>query len=175
MPSTAIQRTGPRVGTAPVTAAAGHYGRHRPGWATRHLLNPTLDRMMRCGLSFRGSRVLRHQGRQSGRFFSTPINLLTADGVDYLVAPRGETQWVRNVRAAGGHLELLLGRRREARLATEVPVGERPPILRLYLRRWQSEVGSFFDGVGADAPEVDLVAVAARHPVFRLSAPLGGR
>jgi deazaflavin-dependent oxidoreductase (nitroreductase family) len=116
----------------------------------------------------RASRVLEHRGRKSGQLFYTPVNLLTIDGTDYLVAPRGETQWVRNVRAADGHLVLILGRKRQICTATEIPVSERAAILKVYLRRWKSEVGKFFDGVGPDASDAEFAAVAERHPVFSL-------
>ena len=86
----------------------------------------------------------------------------------YLVAPRGETQWVRNVKAADGKLVLILGRRRVERTAVEIPVAERTPILRAYLRRWKFEVGMFFDGVGPDSTDAEIAAIAAKHPVFVL-------
>ncbi len=89
---------------------------------------------------------------------------------DYLVAPRGEAEWVRNVRAADGHLTLLLGRRRDDRTATEVTDPDKVPVLRAYLRRWKAEVGVFFEGVGPDSTDEELAAIAPRHPVFALSA-----
>ena len=46
------------------------------------------------GLSLFGSRVLTVPGRRSGELRSTPVNLLELDGTRYLVAPRGNTQWV---------------------------------------------------------------------------------
>jgi deazaflavin-dependent oxidoreductase (nitroreductase family) len=151
-----------------MTSAASHYETHTPDWFTRHLLNPFLNLLMRLGLSMRGSRVLEHRGRTSGELHYTPVNLLTIDGTDYLVAPRGETQWVRNVRAAEGNLVLILGRKRQIRTATEVPVSERPAILKIYLNRWKSEVGRFFDGLSPDASDAEFAAVAERHPVFSL-------
>jgi deazaflavin-dependent oxidoreductase (nitroreductase family) len=115
--------------------------------------------------------VLRVHGRKSGRAFTTPVNLLTVDGRRYLVSPRGQTQWVRNLRASGAG-ELLLGRRVEPIRAVEVPDEQRPPILREYLRRWKLEVGVFFGGVDADSPEEELVRIAPDHPVFRLEPPM---
>jgi hypothetical protein len=75
---------------------------------------------------------------------------------------------VRNVRADGGRLTLIRGRRREAWRAEEVPDDEKSPILRAYLRRWKMEVGVFFDGVSADSPADEVARIAPRHPVFRL-------
>jgi len=94
---------------------------------------------------------------------------LHIEGRDYLVSPRGEGQWVRNVRADGGRLALLLGRRRDERVARELPDSERPPVIRAYLRKWKMEVGVFFDGVTADSSDEDLARIAPDHPVFLLS------
>jgi deazaflavin-dependent oxidoreductase (nitroreductase family) len=112
--------------------------------------------------------VLEHQGRRSGKRYRTPVNLLSVDGHEYLVAARGETEWVRNVRADGGDLVLILGRHRETRTAVEVPVEARTEVLRTYLRRWKFEVGMFFQGVGPDSTDAEFEAIAARHPVFVL-------
>jgi hypothetical protein len=97
------------------------------------------------------------------------VNLLEVDGRQYLVSPRGEGQWVRNVRADGGRLALLLGRHRDERTAHELSDADKPPILREYLRRWKMEVGVFFDGVTADSSDEELQRIAADHPVFSLS------
>jgi len=144
-----------------------HY--QSPGLLTRKLMNPFVLVMMRVGISIWGSRILEVRGRTSGMPRRTPVNLLEVEGVHYLVSPRGEGQWVRNVRADGGRLALLLGRRREERIAREVPDSEKSPIIRAYLRRWKMEVGVFFDGVSADSEEEDLQRIAPDHPVFMLS------
>ena len=104
-----------------------HY--KRPDWFTRNVLNKLTAGLTRLGVSVHGSRVLEHRGRTTGELHHTPVNPLTIDGTEYLVAPRGETQWVRNVRHAGGHVVLILGRRRRVCTAVEVPVAERTPIL----------------------------------------------
>jgi hypothetical protein len=96
------------------------------------------------------------------------VNLLTLEGERYLVAPRGETQWVRNLRAAGDG-ELRVGRRTEVFRATELADADKVGVLRAYLRRWKAEVGVFFDGVGPDASDADLRRIAPNHPVFRLT------
>jgi deazaflavin-dependent oxidoreductase (nitroreductase family) len=149
--------------------APRHY--RRPGWFTRNIFNRMVARLTRLGVSVWGSRVLEVTGRKSGHPRQTPVNLLTLDGRQYLVSPRGEGEWVRNVRAAGGRLDLLLGRRREHRTAHEVPDGDKPEILRAYLRRWKPEVGVFFEGVGPDASTEEIAAIAPRHPVFELDPP----
>jgi len=156
------------MSTNPATEqpAAAHY--KRPDWFTRNVMNRLMNGLTRLGVSVRGSRVLEHRGRSTGKLHHTPVNLLTIEGTRYLVAPRGETQWVRNVRHAGGHLVLILGRRRQLCTATEIPVSDSVPILRDYLRRWKFETGMFFDGVTPDSTDAEWAAVASRHPVFSL-------
>ena len=124
------------------------------------------------GISVWGSRVLEVRGRTSGEIRRTPVNLLTYEDHQYLVAPRGEAQWVRNVRAADGHLDLTVGRRREHRTAHELGDIEKVDVLRAYLRRWKAEVGVFFGGVGPDSTDEELAGIAPRHPVFLLD-PVG--
>lgn len=148
-----------------------HY--RRPGWGTRHVLNPLVRAATVAGVSLWGSRVLEVPGRCTGVPRRTVVNLLELDGRAYLVAPRGEAEWVRNVRAARGRLSLLLGRRRWTMVAEELPADERVAVLRAYLARWKFEVGAFFDGVGPDSPDADLRRVAPRHPVFALH-PVAG-
>lgn len=129
---------------------------------------PFLNGLMRLGISAKGSRILEHVGRTSGQTYRTPVNLLKLDGHDYLVAPRGEAQWVRNVRAAG-ELDLLLGRRRRTYEVNEVPVAQRVPIIREYLVKWAWEVGKFFEDIDATSTDEQIAAVADGFPVFRLA------
>jgi deazaflavin-dependent oxidoreductase (nitroreductase family) len=139
----------------------------RPGWFTNHVFNPAVALLTRAGVSVWGSRELRVRGRTSGEWRTTPVNLLTYEGDRYLVAPRGVTQWVRNLRAAGEG-ELRVGRHMEPFRATELPDEQKPPILRAYLKRWKAEVGVFFGGVGADSSEDELRRISPDHPVFRI-------
>ena len=138
-----------------------------PNWFTRNVFNRLVAGMTRLGISVWGSRVLEVRGRTSGEPRQTPVNPLTLDGTRYLVAPRGHTQWVRNLRVAGEG-QLLLGRRREPFTAAEVPDSEKEPILRAYLKRWKWEVGQFFEGVDAEAPSEDVSRIAPNHPIFRI-------
>ena len=131
------------------------------------VFNKTVGALTRAGISVYGSRVLAVRGRKSGEWRTTPVNPLTFDGERYLIAPRGNTQWVRNMRVAGGG-ELRIGRRVEKFTATELPVEERPRVLRAYLKRWKFEVGVFFDGVDAKAPEEKLREIAPGYPIFRI-------
>jgi deazaflavin-dependent oxidoreductase (nitroreductase family) len=143
-----------------------HY--RAPTWSDRKVMNPLIAGLTRLGVSFWGSRILEVRGRKSGEPRHVPVNPLPFKGSRYLVAPRGHTQWVRNLRAAGeGHL--LLGPRRERFTAVELDDREKEPVLRAYLRRWKWEVGQFFDGVGPDSPVEDYARIASDHPVFRIS------
>lgn len=137
-----------------------------PGRAD-HVFNATVQWLTRRGISIMGARVLAVRGRSSGQWRTVPVNLLTIDGRRYLVAPRGHTQWVRNMRAAGGG-ELRLGRGVEAFTAEELTDADKPPILREYLRKWAWEVGRFFDGVDKGSPDAELLEIAPGFPVFRL-------
>ncbi len=144
-----------------------HY--QAPGWITRRIFNPLVAGLTRLGISVWGSRVLEVRGRTSGQPRQVPVNLLTIDGQPYLVAPRGHAQWVRNVRADDGRLELLLGKHREPWTAIELADDDvKIDILRAYLRKWKAEVGVFFGGVDADSPESELRRISPRHPAFRL-------
>ena len=131
-----------------------HY--RAPGWFTRNVFNQLVALLTQRGISVLGSRVLAVKGRTSGEWRTTPVNLLTHDGRRYLVAPRGETQWVRNLRAAGTG-ELRLGRRAEIFRGHELTDDEKVPVLRAYLKRWKAEVGIFFEGTGPDSSD-DQVA-----------------
>jgi deazaflavin-dependent oxidoreductase (nitroreductase family) len=129
--------------------------------------NIVVARLTRMGISVYGSRVLAVKGRKSGEWRTTPVNPLTLDGTRYLVAPRGNTQWVRNLRVVGTG-ELRVGNRTEPFSATEVADDDKPAILRGYLKKWKWEVGVFFDGVDAKAPEEKLREIAPGYPIFRI-------
>ena len=86
----------------------------------------------------------------------------------YLVAVRGNTQWVRNVRAAGG-ARLQAGRRVEEVRLVELPVEQRVPVLRRYLARWGWEVGRFVEGLSKRSTDAELAAAAPGMPVFRIT------
>jgi hypothetical protein len=144
-----------------------HY--QRPNLFTKHVFNRFTAAMTRLGISVWGSRVLEVKGRRSGQLRHTPVNLLEVEGRQYLVAPRGETDWVRNARADDGHVTLVLGRRRQAYVLAELRGADRVPVLRTYLRRWNWEVGMFFAGVGPDSTDAELAGVADHHPVFELT------
>jgi deazaflavin-dependent oxidoreductase (nitroreductase family) len=144
----------------------------KPGWFTVNIFNRTVAWLTRRGLSVWGSRVLAVRGRKSGEWRTTPVNVLTLDGERYLVAPRGHVQWTYNMRVAGGG-RLHLGKQVEEFTAAEVADDDKPVILRAYLKRWKSEVGVFFAGVGPDSTDEQLRAIAPKHPVFRIQSVEG--
>ena len=158
----------PRTATTKPTigASAPHY--RAPGWMTRNVLNKLMVGMTKAGLSVRGSRILAVKGRRSGQWRTVPVNPLALGAERFLVAPRGETEWVRNIRVAGGGT-LRLGRKIETFSITEIADADKTTVLREYVRRWKAEVGVFFDGIGPDSSDEQLTAIAHRHPVFRVT------
>lgn len=141
----------------------------RPDVLTRSVLNPLVMIAGKLGLTMKNTHTLRVRGRASGKMQSVPVSPLELDGARYLVAPRGTTQWVRNIRASGEG-ELRLGRKRERITVQEIDDDAKPPVLRPYLRVWESEMKKFFEGVGPDAPDEEMRAEAVHHPVFRITS-----
>ena len=142
-----------------------HY--RAPGWFTRNVFNRLVATLTGRGVSVLGSRVLAVRGRTSGEWRTTPVNLLSHDGRRYLVAPRGETQWVRNLRAAGTG-ELRVGSRAESFRGRELADDEKVPVLRAYLKKWRAETGIFFEGTGPGSTDEQIRAIAPKHPAFEL-------
>ena len=142
-----------------------HY--QRPGWFTTNVFNRIVAVLTRSGLSVYGSRILEVKGRRSGDWRQTPVNVMRYQDGEYLVAPRGQTQWVKNLRASGQG-RLRVGRRTEQFSAIELADDEKPALLRAYLKKWKFEVGVFFDGVSPDSSDAELREIAPDHPVFRL-------
>jgi deazaflavin-dependent oxidoreductase (nitroreductase family) len=122
----------------------------KPGWLTSRVLNPLL---MRLGMI----PTLAVRGRTSGEWRTVPVNVLELDGQRYLVAPRGDTQWVRNLRATGRG-ELRWRGRVEPFRAIEIPDNEKPRLVEAYLGRWGDQVTGYFKAL---PNPVD-------HPVLRI-------
>ena len=136
-----------------------------PDAFTRRVFNPLIRRFTLMGVSVRGSSELRVKGRRSGEWRANVVNPLRFGDAEYLVAPRGVTQWVRNLRMAGRG-ELRVGRRVDSFTAQELPDAEKVAILRAYLTKWKFEVGKFFGGVGPEANDAEILAIAPGYPVF---------
>jgi hypothetical protein len=130
-----------------------------PRWAIR--LNIF---MLRLGAPIGTQRVLSIVGRRSGLLRHTPVSVVSLSGERYIVAAVASADWVGNARAAGTG-ELSRGRTREVVRLVELPVADRPPVLRGFLR--QVRGGARFFG-GSPDPEGIAAAAAAEYPVFRL-------
>ena len=138
----------------------------RPGWFVSHVFNPIVKGLTKLGVSMAGAQTLAVKGRKSGEIRTTPVNPFELDGATYLLAPRGTTQWARNLRAVGEG-ELRSRKTRQFR-ATEVPDSEKVTLLRLYLDRWAWEAKDFLE-VDADASDEQLREIAPNHPAFRIT------
>lgn len=143
----------------------------RSSWLMRHVVNPiTLLAVGRLGLDdHNGTRVLEVQGRVSRRWRATPVRLLDLDGHDYLVAPQGETDWVRNLRARGSG-RLRLGSHVTEFRAVEIDDEEKLRALRAYFTRYWSLVARMTVVTSPDVPDNELMRTVPLHPVFRLES-----
>lgn len=140
-----------------------------PGPIERRLVHRPVAWLARRGISVAGTRELAVHGRRSGQWRRVPVNPLRIGNRDYLVSVRGESDWVRNLRASGGGI-LRLGRKLRRFEALELDDASKPEILRAYLRTWGWEVSSWFQGAGPDATDEELLRIAPLHPVFRILA-----
>ena len=110
--------------------------------------------------------TLQVKSRSNGRLNSTVLVAADYHGQRYLVSMLGDgSEWVHNVRAAGGKAFLWRGRRRPIVL-TEIPSAERAPILKAWCQVATS--GRKHLPVPRDAPESAFEAIAADYPVFRI-------
>ncbi|MBV9720685.1 MAG: nitroreductase family deazaflavin-dependent oxidoreductase [Mycobacterium sp.] len=132
--------------------------------------NALIRRLAEWGISIAGTRALRVRGRTTGELRGAVVNVLTVDGVDYLVSPRGTTQWVRNVRAAGV-VEIRPRWRRRRLRATELADAAKTDLLRGYLDRWYWEVKGHIAGLTPGSSDDELLAAAPSIPVFVLANP----
>jgi deazaflavin-dependent oxidoreductase (nitroreductase family) len=140
----------------------------KPDWFTKNVVNRMVAGLHRLGLGVQGSQTLAVRGRKSGEMRTNPVNPFELDSRTYLLSPRGTTQWVRNLRAAGGEGELRSGRKVRHFHAEEVADSDKLPLLRLYMDKWSWEVKGFM-GIDADAPDEELRRIAPDHPAFVLS------
>jgi hypothetical protein len=139
----------------------------KPGRFTKHVFNPLVAWLTRRGVGLKGAAILEVRGRKSGELRTTPVNPLPLSGERYLLAPRGETEWVRNIRVTGVGA-LITRRGREEFAVAEVPDIDKVPVIRAYLKEWAWEAGAFFDGLTATSNDNEVRAVAAGFPVFRI-------
>jgi deazaflavin-dependent oxidoreductase (nitroreductase family) len=140
-----------------------------------HFLKPTaMDRtfssifggLVRLGIGFKHNYNLEVRGRKSGKVFSTPVNLLDLNGKLYLCASRGETQWVRNARAAG-RVTLVRSSTRAEYMVRELPVADRAEPLKVFLDRFATSVQRYYP-VKKGSPVSAFEECAKTMPVFEL-------
>jgi deazaflavin-dependent oxidoreductase (nitroreductase family) len=132
------------------------------------IFNRVFGSLVRLGAVPAYNRILEVRGRKSGKLYTTPVYLMDFQGKQWLVGPRGHTQWSRNAEAAG-EVTLARGGTRQVYGVRVLPVAERAPVLQEYLNRYASTVQRFFSvkpGAALDA----FVAIAENHPVFELTA-----
>ena len=139
----------------------------QPGRATQ-AANRVIRWLAELGISIAGTQALRVRGRKSGKQRGVVINLLTVDGVDYVVSPRGNTQWARNVRAAGVVETGPRWRRVSARVA-EVDDAVKPELLKPYLARWYWQIKDVVVGLTPESTDDQLRAAAPLIPMFALA------
>jgi deazaflavin-dependent oxidoreductase (nitroreductase family) len=130
------------------------------------LFNRLFGILVGLGFGLKHNYLLQVRGRKSGRLYSTPVNLLESDGKKFLIAPRGRTQWVRNVEATG-EIILKKGRSIQKFRALAIPEAERPALLKLYVERFTTTVQRYFP-VAAGEPAEAFRGIAANYPVFEL-------
>ncbi len=140
----------------------------KPGFIIKSVFNVLIMLLTRLGISASGANALIVRGRNSAEPRSVPVSPLDHEGARYRVAPRGNTEWVRNLRAAGEG-ELKLGSKSEPFTAAQVSDTEKPPILRAYLENWASVTKAQF-GVDENATDEELQDIAHSHPVFRITS-----
>ncbi|WP_326696214.1 nitroreductase family deazaflavin-dependent oxidoreductase [Streptomyces sp. NBC_01754] len=132
-------------------------------------MNSVIGWLARHGISLLGTAEMSVRGRKSGRMQRIPVNRHSYDGLQYLVSARGHSQWVRNMRAAGGG-ELRVGRKVRTFTAEEIADTEQKMlVLRAYLEKWGWEVNQYFQGVTAKSTDAELMAACPDHPVFRIT------
>lgn len=129
--------------------------------------NRTVGFLVGLGLGPAHIHLLEVRGRKSGKLFRTPVDVLQMGGKQYLVAPRGRTQWVRNAEAAGEITLLKRGGNRQKFRLRAIPDTHKPPILKAYLDTFRREVQRYFS-VAAGSPPEDFAAIAPNYPAFEL-------
>ncbi len=144
----------------------------RPGFFNKIVGNSLVGLLVRIGMKPAGAYLLSVRGRKSGETRTVPVNPMEHEGARYLIAPRGETEWVRNLRAAGEGV-LRTGSTKEA-ITVQEELGDdaKPPLLREYLVRWSTATQAYFDAA-KDSPDEELRRIAPNHPVFRISSKNG--
>ena len=138
---------------------------HRPSKVTQWM-NRSMSWLAQAGLTPSDTVTIEVKGRRSGQTRTNVVTSVDVDGVTYLVSPRGNSEWVRNVRAAGGETMIRHRGRKRVRLE-EVPIDQRAPIIKAYLAKTWRATQQHIE-VDRNAPVEEFQRIADRHPVFRI-------
>jgi len=134
--------------------------------AVDRIFNRAFSYLLKIGIGLPHNFLLEVRGRKSGRVYSTPVNVLGRNGKRYLVAPRGYTQWVRNVIASGGAV-LARGSHREMVHLEMIDDNDKPEILKAYLERYKLTVQRYFP-IPAGSPLEAFQPLIPQYPVFEV-------
>lgn len=148
------------------TPAPGQASAALPRWLRS--VNRVIVLLQRLGIAFLSFHLLSVAGRRTGRLHTTPVSPFSVEGRRYIVS-FGQTEWVKNARAAGWGI-LARGRRRQRVRLLALDLEERTPILRQFPVQVPAGV-RFFVQVGVVQPpaDPDAFAEAARAlAVFRV-------
>ena len=132
------------------------------------IVNRVFGFLVKIGFGLAHNFLLEVQGRKSGRVYATPVNVLTHENKRYLVAPRGDTQWVRNV-VVSQKATLVRGAKRENVRMRAIADDAKPEILKAYVDRYRLTVQRYFP-IPAGSPLKDFEPLVGRYPVFEISS-----
>src|SRR6266513_974732 len=142
------------------------------GFMQPNLLDRIVNRifgfLVSIGFGLAHNFLLEVQGRKSGRIYSTPVNVLTYKNKRYLVAPRGDTQWVRNVVVSQKATLVKRGERENVHLHAIAADAAKAEILKAYLDRYRLTVQRYFP-IAAGSPLMAFEPLVGRYPVFEIS------
>ena len=140
----------------------------KPGAVVR-VMNSLLGLVIKLGFSPSGGQLLTVRGRKTGKPMTTPVNPMTFEGAEYLVAPRGDTHWTKNMRISGTGVLRLGRKKRPIKLVEELTNEQKPPVLLAYLERWGGVTKEHFGIPWPNPSEADIERVCARTPMFRIA------
>ncbi len=135
---------------------------------TERVLNRLFGLLVGLGFGLSHNYLLQVRGRKTGRMYSTPVNLIVVDGRRYLIAPRGNTEWVRNAKS-GGEIWLKKGKSRDRFRVREILDEDKPRLLKSYLDQFRTTVQQYFP-VPAGSDAKTFSGIASLYPVFELEA-----
>jgi len=144
----------------------------KPGTVAK-LMNSAIGLVIKAGLSPQGGQLLTVRGRKSGKPMSTPVNPMAFNGSEYLVAPRGDCHWTRNLRVVKTAQLRVARKRRQVELVHELEEAEKPAVLRAYLSRWAKVTTKQFGITWPNPSDEEVARVCARTPMFEIRTVSG--